>query len=86
MWEGYVGERFGKIEGTVLFVGDILGDWREEIVTSTGSEMRVYSTTIPATTRRVTLLQDRKYRTSVGMFPMGYFFVPIEGGTPVPVD
>ncbi|HUR56709.1 MAG TPA: hypothetical protein VM029_03310 [Opitutaceae bacterium] len=86
LWPGYVGATFGEIEGTVMFVGDILGDWREEIVTATRDELRIYSTTVPATTRRVTLLQDRKYRTSVGMFAMGYFFVPIEGGTPVPVD
>ena len=30
-------------------VADVLGDWREEIITSVPGELRIYSTTIPAT-------------------------------------
>jgi hypothetical protein len=35
------------IQGGVHQVADILGDWREEIVTFTNGELRIYSTTIP---------------------------------------
>ncbi|MBM4019758.1 MAG: silent information regulator protein Sir2 [Planctomycetes bacterium] len=51
---------------------DILGDWREELVTFTRGEMRIYTTTIPARTRRVCLMQDRLYRNDVAVQSMGY--------------
>ncbi len=34
---------------------DLFGDWREEIITALPGELRIYSTAIPATDRRVTL-------------------------------
>ena len=46
---------------------DILGDWREEVVLrSTDSrELRIYTTTIPATNRLYTLMHDAQYRTAI---------------------
>jgi rhamnogalacturonan endolyase len=61
-----------SIEGGVQLVADILGDWREELVTATREELRVYSTTIPARNRRVCLMQDPLYRNDVCHNTMGY--------------
>lgn len=60
------------IQGQVHQVADLLGDWREEIVTFTGGELRIYGTTIPAVDRRVCLMQDPIYRHSVTFRTMGY--------------
>ena len=51
---------------------DILGDWREEIITSVNGELRIYTTTIPATDRRACLMQDAIYRLDVAHLSMGY--------------
>lgn len=47
--------------------GDILGDWREEVIwrTEDSSELRIFTTTIPAQRRLVTLMQDPEYRLSI---------------------
>ena len=66
-----------RAEGSVVAVADILGDWREEIVTSTDGQLRIYTTTIPATDRRVCLMQDHLYRMDVAHAAMGYFQVPM---------
>jgi rhamnogalacturonan endolyase len=49
------------------FVGDILGDWREEILVPApdSKSLRLYSTTIPTEERMITLLQDRQYRLAL---------------------
>jgi hypothetical protein len=72
----YQGPDFGRVEGRVLASGDLLGDWREELVTSLPGELRIYSTSLPATSRRVCLLQERAYRTAVAMQSSGYFYPP----------
>lgn len=72
----YRGGRHGAVQGSVRLVADLFGDWREEIVTSVPGEIRVYSTTIPATDRRVSLLQDPIYRGDMVMNTMGYHVVP----------
>jgi hypothetical protein len=64
------------LQGAVHQVADILGDWREEVVTFTNGELRIYSTTIPASDRRVCLMQDPIYRHSVSFRTMGYAHVP----------
>ncbi|UCH36289.1 MAG: silent information regulator protein Sir2, partial [Armatimonadota bacterium] len=56
---------------------DIFGDWREEIVTSVAGELRIYTTTVPATDQRVTLMQDPIYRADVAHLAMGYAQVPM---------
>ena len=72
----YKGDTLLKIEGKVVFVGDIIGDWREEIVTSLPGELRIYSTNIPARNRKVCLMQDRQYRIGAANASMGYFYPP----------
>ena len=48
----------------VPLYGDILGDWREEIVTDDGAHTKlvIFSTTRAASSRYYTLLQDPQYR------------------------
>ncbi len=66
-----------RIEGkATVLVADILGDWREELIVTQPGEMRIYTTTIPAMDRRVTLMQDRGYRSDVAMAAMGYTVPP----------
>ncbi len=68
-----------------MFIGDIVGDWREEIVTVVGNEIRIYITTIPARDRRITLMQDPLYRIDVGLRVQGYPHSPMTSfylGTP----
>ena len=71
------GPELGRTEGTVQQVADLLGDWREEIVTFFNGELRIYVSAIPATDRRVTLMQDRLYRNDVTQRSMGYPHVPM---------
>lgn len=65
------------IEGNMILVADVLGDWREEILATTPGELRIYTTTIPAMDRRVCLMQDVPYRMRVTMNAMGYSQVPL---------
>ncbi len=67
------------IEGTVLMMADLFGDWREELVTSLPGELRIYSTMIPAKDRRVCLMQDSVYRAEVAHRSMGYEQSPVTG-------
>jgi rhamnogalacturonan endolyase len=80
----YPGAEVGRIEGRVVAIADCLGDWREEIIAALDGEIRIYSTTVPATSRRVCLMQDRLYRTDVAMQTMGYFYPPQLGGARLP--
>jgi len=66
-----------RIEGGIVAVADILGDWREEIITSVKGELRIYVSTIPAADRRVCLMQDPLYRMDVVCAAMGYYQVPM---------
>ncbi len=59
-----------------LLVADILGDWREEIILAVPGELRIYTTTIPATDRRVTLMRDPIYRLDVCQQSQGYSSLP----------
>jgi rhamnogalacturonan endolyase len=65
-----------NIQGQVHQIADILGDWREEVVTFINGELRIYSTTIAAADRRVCLMQDPIYRHGVTTRTMGYPHVP----------
>jgi rhamnogalacturonan endolyase len=71
------GAEIGRTEGSVQHVADIVGDWREEIVTFIDGALRVYSTSTPATDRRVCLMQDPIYRHDVTHRSMGYPHVPM---------
>jgi hypothetical protein len=73
----YKGETVQEgLEGSILLIGDLFGDWREEIVTVKNGELRVYTTTIPARDRRVTLVQDPLYRSYIYNRSMGYTQAP----------
>jgi len=66
-----------QFEGSIRMVGDLFGDWREEVVTSLDGEIRIYSTTIPAKDRRTTFLQDPNYRATLTESTMGYPQIPL---------
>ncbi|MEI7422295.1 MAG: hypothetical protein WCK18_09375 [Prolixibacteraceae bacterium] len=72
----YKGDTLLKIQGKVVMLADIIGDWREEIVTSLPGELRIYSTNIPASSRKVCLMQNRQYRLGAANASMGYFYPP----------
>lgn len=73
-WKGETLTR--DIQGSTHQVADILGDWREELITFTNGELRIYSTTIPSADRRISLMQDPLYRNYVTERTMGYPHVP----------
>ena len=66
----------GGYEGSFLMQADILGDWREEVLSVTNGELRIYSTTIPAMDRRVCLMEDPGYRQTIAANAMGYIYDP----------
>jgi len=76
-WNRTGGTELARTEGSVQHVADITGDWREEIVTFTNGALRIYSTNVPAATRRVCLMQDPLYRNDVTHRSMGYTHVPM---------
>lgn len=63
---------FEGVEGHQTAWVDLFGDWREEIITSVPGELRIYKTPVPAKDRRVTMMQNHLYRTSVAHMSMGY--------------
>ena len=67
-------EAMQPIEGRVIAVVDCLGDHREEVITSLDGELRIYTTTIAASDRRVCLMQDHQYRLGVVAQTMGYYY------------
>ncbi|HUT90989.1 MAG TPA: hypothetical protein VMY37_15915 [Thermoguttaceae bacterium] len=73
------GKHAPKITGSFVAVADVLGDWREEIITSSPGELRIYTTTLPAADRRVTLMEDPIYRLDVAVAMMGYYGAPMLG-------
>src|SRR5215204_3724734 len=54
-------------KATPALSGDILGDWREEVIwrTADNTALRIYTTTIPATNRIYTLMHDHQYRVAI---------------------
>ena len=70
--EGVVSNNGTK--GNPCLSGDILGDWREEVIWASKdqTELRIYTTTIPATDRRPTLMNDRQYRLAIAWQNVGY--------------
>ncbi|MDR3196601.1 MAG: hypothetical protein LBU34_01925, partial [Planctomycetaceae bacterium] len=66
-----------RFAGSIRLIGDVVGDWREEVVTSLDGEIRIYTTTIPATDRRPTFLQDSNYRATLRENTMGYQQIPV---------
>jgi rhamnogalacturonan endolyase len=61
-------------KATPCLSGDILGDWREEVIwrTNDGKELRIYTTTIPTKYRFYTLMHDPQYRLSIAWQNVSY--------------
>jgi len=74
----------GRIRGRVVAIADILGDWREEIVTSEEGDLSIWTTAIPSARRRAPLMADRLYRLDVATASMGYYQPPELSGLPIP--
>lgn len=70
--EGVVSNNGSK--GNPCLSGDILGDWREEVIWASQeqNELRIYSTTIPANDRKPTLMSDRQYRLAIAWQNVAY--------------
>ncbi len=66
-----------SVRGHQAAWADVLGDWREEVITSVAGELRIYTTTIPAADRRVCLMQDPIHRIDVAHLAMGYAQPPM---------
>ncbi|HEV7300665.1 MAG TPA: hypothetical protein VGN72_14970 [Tepidisphaeraceae bacterium] len=64
------------VQGDIIGTADLYGDWREEIITTYGNELRIYSTTTVGAARRVTLMQDPIYRADVTQLSSGYRQIP----------
>ncbi|MBC8095973.1 MAG: VCBS repeat-containing protein [Akkermansiaceae bacterium] len=59
----YAADAVTEDRGAPLFYGDILGDWREEIIVSNSANNKLYVLTPPGTSNtRPTLRNDRYYR------------------------
>ncbi len=80
-------------KGTPCYQGDILGDWREEIIMRTASgNIRIYSSPTPTTYRVPTLWSDHQYRNAMVWQMCGYnqpphvsyFMGKLEGITTTP--
>lgn len=60
-------------KGTPCYQGDILGDWREEIIMRTANNnIRIYSTPTPTQYRNYTLWHDHQYRNAMVWQMCGY--------------
>ncbi len=61
-------------KSTPSLTGDILGDWREEVIwrRSDNSALEVWTTTIPTSTRLTTLMHDTQYRVAIAWQNGGY--------------
>ncbi|MFF1542691.1 rhamnogalacturonan lyase [Streptomyces sp. NPDC058291] len=78
-------------KSTPSLSGDILGDWREEVVwpTTDNRALRIYSTPYQTNTRITTLLHDTQYRTALAWQNTAYNQPPhpsffIGGNMPTP--
>ena len=80
-------------KGTPCYQGDILGDWREEVIMRTrDNHIRIYTTTIPTEWRIPTLWHDYQYRQAMVWQMCGYnqpphlsyFLGELEGITQAP--
>ena len=60
-------------KGTPCYQGDILGDWREEVIMRTNeNKIRIFTTTIPTEWRNYTLWHDQQYRNAMVWQMCGY--------------
>ncbi|MFE9029430.1 rhamnogalacturonan lyase [Streptomyces iakyrus] len=68
-------------KSTPVLSGDILGDWREEVIwrTSDNTALRIYSTPNQTSTKITTLLHDTQYRTALAWQNTAYNQPPHPG-------
>jgi rhamnogalacturonan endolyase len=66
-------------KSTPCLSADLFGDWREEIVFSCGSQLRIYTTATPTTNRLYTLMHDTHYRVSIAWQNVAYNQPPHTG-------
>lgn len=59
------GSSCNSTKATPNLSADILGDWREEVITHDDSHLFLYTTTIPTTHRVYTLMHDPIYRLAI---------------------
>jgi rhamnogalacturonan endolyase len=61
-------------KATPVLSGDILGDWREEVIwrTTDNQSLRIYTTTFPTAHRFHTLMHDPHYRLSIAWQNVAY--------------
>ncbi len=61
-------------KATPALSADLVGDWREEVIwrAADNLSLRLYTTTIPATSRMTTLMHDRMYRLAVAWQNVAY--------------
>ena len=70
-WETGAEERLFSMEGARRrrpnLTGDLIGDWREELLTTApdGQSLRLYTTTTPTEHRVYTLMHDPQYRLGI---------------------
>jgi rhamnogalacturonan endolyase len=69
-------EPVDTLEGRIVAIADVLGDWREELILTKNGELNIATTTVPSTSRHVHLMQDPLYRNDVAHASMGYFYPP----------
>lgn len=68
-------------KSTPSLSGDILGDWREEVIwrRSDNTALEIFTTAIPATNRLVTLMHDSQYRQAIAWQNVAYNQPPHPG-------
>lgn len=68
-------------KATPVISGDLLGDWREEVVwaTTNNTALRIYSTPYETSTKITTLLHDTTYRTALAWQNTAYNQPPHPG-------
>ncbi|MCX5066278.1 rhamnogalacturonan lyase [Micromonospora lupini] len=68
-------------KATPALSGDILGDWREEVIwrTTDSRALRIYSTPTPTSTRIYTLMHDPQYRVAIAWQNTAYNQPPHPG-------
>ncbi len=70
----------GAGRGRPILSGDVLGDWREELILAAGnSALRIYTTTIPTEHRLYTLMHDSQYRVAIAWQNVAYNQPPHPG-------
>jgi rhamnogalacturonan endolyase len=58
-------EAVNGTKATPVLSADLIGDWREEVIFKCGSDVRLFTTTIPTDYRFYTLMHDPHYRVSI---------------------